>query len=83
MADVEALVQAMESAGSLDPQKVRDALAKTRFDSLYGPIAFNAHGQIDLPQVVIQIQGDKLAEVYGAKGFITRPKYPMPAWNAR
>lgn len=83
VADVEALVQAMESAGSLNPQKVRDALAKTRFDSLYGPIAFNAHGQIDLPQVVIQIQGDKLAEVYGAKGFITRPKYPMPAWNAR
>ncbi|KGD90086.1 amino acid ABC transporter substrate-binding protein [Achromobacter sp. RTa] len=83
VADVEALAQAMESAGSMDPQKVRDALAKTRFDSLYGPIAFNAHGQIDLPQVVIQVQGDKLAEVYGAKGFITQPKYPMPAWNAR
>ena len=83
VADVQALVQAMESANSLDPQKVRDALAKTRFDSLYGPIAFNAQGQIDLPQVVIQVQGDKLAEVYGAKGFITQPKYPMPAWDAR
>lgn len=83
VADVEALVQAMETAGSTAPQKVRDALATTRFDSLYGPIAFNAQGQIDLPQVVIQVQGDKLAEVYGAKGFITQPKYPMPAWNAR
>jgi len=83
VADVQALVQAMESAGSLNPQKVRDALAKTRFDSLYGPIAFNAQGQIDLPQVVIQVQGDKLAEVYGAKGFITQPKYPMPAWDER
>lgn len=83
MADVQALVQAMESANSLNPQKVRDALAKTRFDSLYGPISFNAQGQIDLPQVVIQVQGDKLAEVYGAKGFIAQPKYPMPAWDAR
>uniref|UniRef100_UPI0033418227 amino acid ABC transporter substrate-binding protein n=1 Tax=Castellaniella defragrans TaxID=75697 RepID=UPI0033418227 len=83
VADVEALVQAMENANSVDPQKVRDALAEIRFDSLYGPIAFNAHGQIDLPQVVIQVQGDQLAEVYGAKGFITQPKYPMPAWNAR
>ncbi|HEY9274125.1 MULTISPECIES: amino acid ABC transporter substrate-binding protein [Achromobacter] len=83
VADVEALVYAMESAGSAKPQQVRDALAKIKFDSLYGPVAFNAQGQIDLPQVVIQVQGDQLAEIYGAKGFITQPKYPMPAWNAR
>jgi branched-chain amino acid transport system substrate-binding protein len=80
---VEALAQAMEVAGSIDPQKVRDALAKVRFDSLYGPIAFSEHGQIDLPQVVIQVQGDALVEIYGAKGFVTQPKYPMPPWNAR
>ena len=83
VADVEALVQAMEDAGSSEPQKVRDALAKVKFDSLYGPIAFGPTGQIDLPQVVIQVQGNTLAEVYGAKGFVTQPKYPMPAWNAR
>jgi len=82
-ADVEALVQAMEDADSIDPQKVRDALAKIKFDSLYGPIAFNAQGQIDLPQVVIQVQGNKLVEIYSAKGFVTQPKYPMPAWSAR
>ena len=83
VADVETLVVAMEDAGSADPQKVRDALAKVKFDSLYGPIVFNAQGQIDLPQVVIQVQGDSLAEIYGAKGFVKQPKYPMPAWNAR
>ncbi len=82
-ADVEALVMAMESAGSIDPKKVRDALAKIKFDSLYGPIAFDVHGQIDLPQVVIQVQGAELAEIYGAKGYVKQPKYPMPAWNAR
>ena len=54
-----------------------------KFESLYGPIAFNAHGQIDLPQVVIQVQNGKLAEVYGAKGFVTQAQYPMPAWSAR
>ena len=73
----------MEDAGSMDPQKVRDALAKLQFDSLYGPISFGKNGQIDLPQVVIQVQGDTLAEVYNAKGFVTPPKYPMPAWSAR
>lgn len=80
-ADVETLAQAIEDANSLDPQKVRDALARIRFDSLYGPIAFGANGQINLPQVVIQVQDGKVAEVYNAKGFVNPPKYPMPAWN--
>ena len=82
-ADVETLVQAIEDAGSTDPQKVRDALAKVSFDSLYGPIAFAANGQIDLPQTVIQVQGNELAEIYGAKGYVKQPKYPMPAWDKR
>ena len=82
-ADVEALAQALEDAGATDPKAVRDAITKLNFDSLYGKIAFAENGQIDLPQVVIQVQGDTLAAVYGAKGFIEKPKYPMPAWNAR
>ena len=73
----------MENAGSIDPAKVRDALAKVMFDSLYGTIAFNENGQIDLPQTVIQVQGDTLTAIYGANGKIAEPKYPMPAWNAR
>jgi branched-chain amino acid transport system substrate-binding protein len=83
VADVEALVQAVENAGSTDRAKVRDALTKVKFDSLYGPVAFNENGQIDLPQTVIQIHGDALAAIYGASGKIAEPKYPMPAWDAR
>ena len=82
-ADVEALVQAIEDAGSTDPAKVRDALAKVKFESIYGPIAFAANGQIDLPQTVIQVQGDKLVAIHGTKGAMNPAKYPMPAWNAR
>jgi branched-chain amino acid transport system substrate-binding protein len=83
VADVEALVYAMEAAGSTDAQKVRDALSNLKFDSLYGPVAFGRNGQIDLPQTVIQVQNGEVVEIYGAKGFVTQPKYPMPAWNAR
>jgi branched-chain amino acid transport system substrate-binding protein len=83
VADVEAVAQAIENAGSVDPQKVRDALAKLNFPSLYGTIAFGANGQIDLPQVVIQGQGDKVVAIYGGSGFIEKPKYPMPAWSGR
>jgi branched-chain amino acid transport system substrate-binding protein len=82
-ADVETIAQAIESAGSTDPQKVRDELAKLKFESLYGTIAFGQNGQIDLPQIVIQIQGDQVVPVYGKTGFMQQPKYPMPAWNAR
>jgi branched-chain amino acid transport system substrate-binding protein len=83
VADVEALAQAIENAGSVDPQKVRDAIAKLNFPSLYGTIAFADNGQIDLPQTVIQVQADNLVAIYGGEGFIEKPKYPMPAWNAR
>lgn len=81
-ADVEALAMAIEKADSLKPQKVRDALAAIKFDSLYGPIAFGANGQINLPQLVVQVQDGQVVEVYNAKGFVTPPKYPMPAWNS-
>jgi branched-chain amino acid transport system substrate-binding protein len=82
-ADVLALAQAIENADSVEPQKVRDALAKLKLESLYGEVAFSADGQINLPQVVIQIQGDRVVPIYGKNGFINQPKFPMPAWNAR
>ena len=73
----------MEDAGTIDPGKVRDALSKVDFDSLYGRIAFNENGQIDLPQTVIQVQDGELVAIHGVNGKIAEPKYPMPAWNAR
>jgi branched-chain amino acid transport system substrate-binding protein len=82
-ADVQALAAAIESAGSTDREKVRDALAKLKVPTLYGTLAFAANGQIDLPQVVIQVQGSDVVPVYDANGFIKQPKYPMPAWSAR
>jgi branched-chain amino acid transport system substrate-binding protein len=82
-ADVEAFVKAIEKANSLDPKKIRDAVASLNFDSLYGRIRFNDVGQIDLPQTVIQIQQSKVVPVYGKQGFIEKPLYPMPAWSQR
>ncbi len=82
-ADVEAFVKAIEIANSLDPVKVRDAIARLDFESLYGRIRFNPTGQINLSQTVVQIQKGKLVAVYGQKGFIEKPLYPMPAWGQR
>jgi branched-chain amino acid transport system substrate-binding protein len=82
VADVEAIVYAIESVNSTDPQKLRDALAKTDFPSLYGRIQFSATGQISLPQNVIQIQNGERVAVYTDK-LIAKPQYPMPVWAKR
>jgi branched-chain amino acid transport system substrate-binding protein len=82
-ADIEAYAKAIEAAGSLDRKKVRDALAKVDFDSLYGRIRFNPKGQIEMKQIVVQVQKGEVVAVYGDKGFITQPQYPMPAWSKR
>jgi branched-chain amino acid transport system substrate-binding protein len=83
VAAVEALVNAIQSAGSTDPQKVRDALAEVSFDSLYGHIAFNDKGQISLPQIMVQIQNDKVVPIYGGKNFINKLQYPLKPWGER
>jgi len=83
VADVEAYAKAIEAAGSTDPAKLRDAIAKVDFESLYGRIQFNAVGQISLPQTVIQVQDGNVVPIYGGSGFIGKPQYPMPAWTAR
>jgi branched-chain amino acid transport system substrate-binding protein len=83
VADVQAFVKAIESANSIDPVKVRDAIAKVDFDSLYGRVRFNSAGQINLPQTVVQVQKGKLVPIYGPKGMLEQPLYPMPEWSKR
>ena len=83
VADVQAFVKAIESANSIDPVKVRDAIAKVDFDSLYGRVRFNSAGQINLPQTVVQVQKGKLVPIYGSKGMLEQPLYPMPEWSKR
>jgi branched-chain amino acid transport system substrate-binding protein len=82
VADVETFAKAIEAAGGLDPAKVRDAIAKSDFQSLYGHIAFGANGQIALPQAVIQVQNGALVPVF-TSDFVNKPLYPLPPWNKR
>ncbi|WP_127900709.1 amino acid ABC transporter substrate-binding protein [Solirhodobacter olei] len=81
-ADVETYVYAIEKAGSLNPKKVRDAIASSNFDSLYAKVKYGSNGQINLPQIVVQIQDGQLKPVY-TDHFINKPMYPAPAWDKR
>lgn len=51
---------AVEAAGSLDPQKIRDAVAALDVVTFFGHLKFGANGQVDtLEPPVFQIQGGK------------------------
>jgi branched-chain amino acid transport system substrate-binding protein len=82
VAAVQAFVEAMKTSDSFDPGEVRDALANLEFESIYGRVHFGDNGQITMPQTVVQIQGDKLIEIFTDK-FINQPLYPVPAWDKR
>ena len=70
--------RAIEKAGTLDPQKVRDALAQTNIMTAYGPIRFNEKGQnIAKGMSVIQIQGGKPVVVFPTDGAKAKFVYPM------
>jgi branched-chain amino acid transport system substrate-binding protein len=83
VATVEALVNAIQASGSTDPQKVRDALARISFDSLYGRVAFDDKGQISLPQIMVQIQDGRVVPIYAGNGFVGKLHYPLEPWGDR
>lgn len=83
VADVLAFKDAIEKAGTLDPKKVRDALAALDVPTLYGRIHFNPGGQIELPQTLIQIQHGRLIPVYAGGKMLSKALYPTPPWSKR
>lgn len=71
--------RALEKAGSLDPQKVRDAIAATDMMTMYGPIKFNEKGQnVAKGMSVVQIQRGKPVVVFPLEGAQAKFIYPIP-----
>jgi branched-chain amino acid transport system substrate-binding protein len=81
IADVAVFKSAIERAGSLDPAKVRDAIAATKLDTVYGRVVFSDNGQIEGTSVVLQIQDTDIHQVFPNGSKI--PKFPMPCWGNR
>jgi branched-chain amino acid transport system substrate-binding protein len=55
---------AMEKAGTIEPDKVRDMLASTEFHTFYGPIKFGPSGQnVTADNPILQIQNKKIVIV--------------------
>ena len=75
---------AFERAGSLEPQKVRDALAATDMMTFYGPIRFDETGKnVAKPMVLYQVLNQKYVVVAPPKWAEAKAMIPRPKWSER
>jgi branched-chain amino acid transport system substrate-binding protein len=83
-AGVLVFVDALERAGSLDPEAVRDALAATDLMTFYGPVKFDETGKNTAkPMVLYQIQDGEYKVVAPAEWASAKLVHPMPTWDER
>lgn len=77
-----ALQLAIEKAGTLDVNKVRDALASLDIETFFGPIKYDNRGvNVAATVSVIQIQNGKSTLVWPQKIQVAKPVYPKPEWG--
>ncbi len=70
---------AIQNAGSIDPQKVRDALASLDIMTFYGEVRFDSTGANTYkPMATIQIQNGTLVTVYPSDVANAQLSYPTP-----
>jgi branched-chain amino acid transport system substrate-binding protein len=81
------LAQAIEKAGTLDPEKVAETLHNNTWDSplsLGGKVAFGKGGQnIKAHSVVTQSQGGEYKRIFPEEMANTAIVFPMKPWNQR
>lgn len=81
-AGIEALGIAMEKAGSLDVEKVRNALATMNVKTFWGNVSFDSTGKIKGRSMPVgQIQNETFVIVYPEDLAQTKLIYPKPAWQ--
>ena len=79
-----ALQLAIEAAGSLDMDAVRQALFDLDVVTFYGPINFDDTGKnAGKPMGAIQIQDGVINVVAPAEAAVSDLMYPMPAWDEK
>ena len=74
----------MQRGGSLDTEKVRDALAKLDVTTFFGILKFDSRGlNVFKPMVVNQIQNGELVTVWPAGLAQAKVAWPTPVWAKR
>ena len=77
-------VDAARRAGSLDSDKLREELLKTKTKTLFGDFAVDERGfQIGHKAITIQWQDGKQAVVWPEEVAAGKPRFPTPPWSQR
>ncbi len=78
------LMEAIRRAGSLDSEKVRDAILKLDFNTVYGAFKVDQDGfQIAHKMVIFQWQDGKKVIVWPDELAPGKPRFPTPPWGQR
>jgi branched-chain amino acid transport system substrate-binding protein len=82
-AAVQILADAISRAGSLDRDKIRDAIAATDMATVAGPVKFNADGTGQVITVINQWQDGKQVLVWPSDQAPVKVSYPAKPWKER
>jgi len=78
------LVEAIRRAGSLDREKLRDAILKMDHNTVYGAFRVDRNGvQIVHKLLLFQWQDGKKVIVWPEELAPDRPRFPTPPWSSR
>ncbi len=84
------LMHAIESAASVDKEKIRNALSKIQLDPakdegviLPGKVSFDENGQVNDRLIMLQILNKDFHPVYPFAIASKEPVFPVPAWDKR
>jgi branched-chain amino acid transport system substrate-binding protein len=78
------LLEAIRRAGSLDREKVRDAILKLDLNTVFGRFRVDRHGlQIGHKMVLFQWQEGKKVIVWPEELAPGKPRFPTPPWSQR
>src|SRR3984893_889802 len=76
----EVVDQAATKANSIDNKKLIDALHSGTFQTIQGPIAFDAVGRPNGSSFLVQWQSGATVPVYPTAIAAAKPEYPKPNW---
>jgi branched-chain amino acid transport system substrate-binding protein len=83
-AAMQVLAAAVKQAGSLDQQKIAQAVSKLELDTVYGKFKVDAKGvQVGYISHLLQWQKGKQVLVWPAEDADTKPILPTPPWSER
>jgi branched-chain amino acid transport system substrate-binding protein len=78
------LTEAIKRAGSLDGEKIRDAILKLDFNTVYGGFKVDQDGfQIAHKMVLFQWQDGNKVIVWPEELAPDKPRFPTPPWSQR